>query len=59
MAPCGLSSTDQEGEYKRTTVDVSKGIGDIKTEDQVNPRDKPIRDQLTGWAMSGVKVARA
>ena len=58
MAPCGSSSVNQEGEYKRTIVEASKGIDDIKTEAQVAPRDKPIRNLLTGWAMSGVKVAR-
>ncbi len=57
MAPRRPSSTDQEGEYKRTIVEASIGIVDIKTEDQVAPREKPIRDLLTGWAMSGVKGA--
>jgi len=50
---------DREGEHQRTTVKASSMINDIKTGGLNHPRDKPIGSLPTGWAVSGVEVARA
>ena len=48
---------DREDEYQRTTVKASINITDIKTRGPVYLWDKSIGNLLTGWAVSGVKVA--
>jgi hypothetical protein len=53
------SGEGQEGERKRSTDDVSKGLVDIETGVGNWLRDKPGGSLLTGQAVSGMKVARA
>jgi len=53
------SGEDQEGERKRTTEDVSKGLDDIETGVGNWLRDEPGGSLLTGQVVSGMKVARA
>lgn len=36
-----------------------KGLDDIKTGEVMLPRDKPIGNLLTGWAVSGIERARS
>ena len=50
---------DREGEYKRIIVKVSKLTGDIKTGGHNYPRDEPTGNLFTGWAVSGIEMARA
>jgi hypothetical protein len=57
--PGGVSGKNREGEYKRTIVKVSKLSDDIKTGGHKHPRDKPIGNLFTGWAVSGIEMARA
>ena len=38
---------------------VESPIDDIKTGEVLLPRDKPIGNLLTGWAVSGIEMARA
>lgn len=38
---------------------VESALDDIKTEEVILPRDKPIGNLLTGWAVSGIEMARA
>jgi len=54
-----VSGKSREGEYKRTIVKVSKLTNDIKTGGHNYPRDKSIGNLFTGWAVSGIKMARA
>jgi len=54
-----VSGKSREGEYKRTIVKVSKLANDIKTGGHNYPRDKPIGNLFTGWAVSGIEMARA
>ena len=41
----------------RSSVETS--LDDIKTGEVMLPRDKPIGNLLTGWAVSGIEMARA
>jgi len=50
---------DREGEHKRTVVNVSKELDDIKTGIDYPSRDKLNSNLLTGWAVSGIETARA
>jgi hypothetical protein len=54
-----VSGKSREGEYKRTIVKVSKLTDDIKTGGHNYPRDKSIGNLFTGWAVSGIEMARA
>jgi len=54
-----VSGKSREGEYKRTIVKVSKLTDDIKTGGHNYPRDKLIGNLFTGWAVSGIEMARA
>ena len=54
-----MSGKSREGEYKRTIVKVSKLTDDIKTGGHNYPRDKLIGNLFTGWAVSGIEMARA
>ena len=54
-----MSGKSREGEYKRTIVKVSKLTNDIKTGGHNYPRGKSIGNLFTGWAVSGVEMARA
>ena len=54
-----MSGKGREGEYKRTIVKVSKLTDDIKTGGHNYPRDKPIGNLFTGWAVSGIEMAGA
>jgi len=38
---------------------VSKQLDDIRTGEVMLPRDKPIGNLFTGWAVSGIEMARA
>ena len=40
-------------------LSVESPIDDIKTGEVLLPRDKPIGCLLTGWAVSGIEMARA
>lgn len=50
---------DREGERKRTVAEVSKLIADIETRGHNYPWDEPIGSLLTGWAVSGIEMARS
>jgi hypothetical protein len=50
---------NREGERKRTIVEVSKLTADIKTGGHNYSRDEPIGSLPTGWAVSGIEMARA
>jgi hypothetical protein len=54
-----VSGKSREGEHKRTIVKVSKLTGDTKTGGHNYPRDKSIGNLFTGWAVSGIEMARA
>jgi len=54
-----VSGKNREGEYKRTIIKVSKLIADIRTGGHNYPRDKSIGNLFTGWAVSGIEMARA
>jgi hypothetical protein len=38
---------------------VESVLDDIKTGEVMLPRDEPIRNLFTGWAVSGIEMARA
>lgn len=38
---------------------VENALDDIKTGEVMLPRDKPIGDLFTGWAVSGIEMARS
>lgn len=38
---------------------VESALDDIKTGEVMLPRDEPIGSLLTGWAVSGIEMARA
>jgi hypothetical protein len=38
---------------------VENALDDIKTGEVMLPRDKPIGNLLTGWAVSGIEMARS
>ena len=48
---------------RRTPVNhrssVESALDDIKTGEVILPRDEPIGNLLTGWAVSGIEMARA
>lgn len=54
-----MSGTSREGEHKRTIVKVSKLTTDIKTGSHNYSRDESTGNLFTGWAVSGIEMARA
>jgi hypothetical protein len=54
-----MAGMNREGEYKRIIVKVSIFENDIKTESVNLSWDKSIGNLFTGWAVSGIEMARA
>ena len=58
-AQVDASGGDQEGERKRTAVDVSKRQDGIETGETHSSRDEPGGCPVIGQAVSGMEAARA